>query len=717
MSFLAPLYALGALAVLGPVLFHLIRRAPRGEVPFGSLMFLAPSPPRLSRRSRLDNVLLLLLRAGAVLLLALAFARPYLGAVAQVDTGGPGRRRVVLLVDTSASLRRPGLWDRARAAASAVVDGCRPDDELAVYAFDTTTRPVLSFAESAALGPGRRGAVAHARVDALAPTWNATDLGRALVDAASAVAGLADTADQAAAPPRRVVLVGDLQRGARLDALADFQWPADVDLELVRLADQAGDAAVGNAGLSRLADAAPGTAVGESSAAGAEAGIEPAVRMRVSNEPGSRRESFELAWRADTPGNAATNGAVKPMAAYVPPGESRVVSLPRPAGRRAVVLRGDGCEFDNTWFVADEPRAEALVVCLGGGEAADPAGLLYYLERVFADTPRRRVRVKALDPAGDVDWGPVAPSLVVLGSEAAPGVVARLREYLRGGGTVLAVVAGPGRVESVAALAGVEPWEAVEPAPGPDLMLGEVAFDHPLFAPLAGPQFNDFTKIRFWKYRRIPPGALGPSARVLARFDNGDAAVAEAAVGRGRLVVLASGWRPADSQLARSSKFVPLMNGLLDGPAPATPADPRGHLVGDLVPVPAGATVRTPGGRTVRLDPGAASFAEPGEPGVYAVTAGAGGTREFAVNVDPAEGRTAPLEPEALEQFGCRLTGPQRRSAEAARLRQLRGAELEGRQKVWRGLVLAAAGVLLVETWLAGRRPRSMPVPSEALTT
>ena len=45
MSLLAPLYFLGALAIGLPILFHLIRRQPKGEVEFSSLMFLRPSPP------------------------------------------------------------------------------------------------------------------------------------------------------------------------------------------------------------------------------------------------------------------------------------------------------------------------------------------------------------------------------------------------------------------------------------------------------------------------------------------------------------------------------------------------------------------------------------------------------------------------------------------------------------------------------------------------
>ena len=51
MSFLAPLFLLGALAVAGPLIFHLIRRTTRDRTPFSSLMFLRLSPPRLTRRS------------------------------------------------------------------------------------------------------------------------------------------------------------------------------------------------------------------------------------------------------------------------------------------------------------------------------------------------------------------------------------------------------------------------------------------------------------------------------------------------------------------------------------------------------------------------------------------------------------------------------------------------------------------------------------------
>lgn len=720
MSLLAPLYALGLLAIAAPIVFHLIRRTPRGEVPFSSLMFLSPSPPRLTRRSRLDHWLLLLLRAAALGLLAFAFARPFLRQAMQLDPGDVERRRVVLLIDTSASMRRGDLWPKAKAMARAVIDGCRPTDQLALFAFGATTRPLLGFDESATLDPARRRAVALAHLDRMAPTWEATHLGQALIDAVAAIEDVADASGKAGRMPRRVVLVGDLQQGSRLEALGDFEWPSDVELELKTVSDNAP-----NAGLQRLADQVEGDAPETS-------GAQKDRRVRVTNDAGSR-DRFELSWVDDR--GTATG---KPIDVYVPPGEGRVVRVPRPAdpdSRRSLRLRGDAHAFDNTLYFSDDRREEATVLYVGNDAADDPSGLLYYLQRVFADTPRRGVRVVAGAPsaattaAGESgsEAGRSVP-LAIVTTETAPEDARRFRQMMRDGATVLDVITAPGRASTLAAMADVPPWDVEEAAVGRDTLLGAIAFDHPLFAPMAGAQFNDFTKIHFWRYRHLDPKALG-DVRVLARFENGDAAVVEKAVGRGRLVVMAAGWQPADSQLARSSKFVPLMSALLEGRDPG-PGDAANYLVSSPLPLPpaeegAGpSVVHRPDGTTVAATPGSTSFDATDRPGVYSIepaggagTSNAAGTRSYAVNLDPMESKTAPLHVETLEQFGCRLANHAPKVLDPDQLRQMHNVELEGRQKLWRWLILAAIGVLIVETWLAGRLVRPLPARAEVLTT
>src|SRR5262249_61725976 len=131
-SCLTPRYRLGALAIAAPIVFHLTRRTPRGEVPFSSLMFLVPSPPRLTRRSRLEHLLLLLLRATVLALLALAFARPFWREAAQLDFGDAERQRIAPLIDTSPSMRRGDLWPKAKSLAQTGIDGLRAGVQLAV---------------------------------------------------------------------------------------------------------------------------------------------------------------------------------------------------------------------------------------------------------------------------------------------------------------------------------------------------------------------------------------------------------------------------------------------------------------------------------------------------------------------------------------------------------------------------------------------------------
>lgn len=676
MTFLAPLFALGFLAVAAPIIFHLIRRRPKGEIPFSSVMFLTPSPPPPANRRRLDQLLLLLLRAAVLVLLGLAFMRPFFRSEAAADSGGSGRR-VVVLIDTSASMKRGELWKQAVAKADAALAECRPADHVAVYAFDQTVRPVLGFAESDQLEPQPRVAIARDRVSQLKPTWAATALDRALIECAGAILEGGNT------EPGKVVLVSDVQQGASLTELTGFEWPAEVELELRAVADDRG-----NAGLSVLTDRAD-----------TDNGSGPTqVRVRVTNDAGATQERFKLAWVG------ATGAEIE---AYIPPGESRVVKVPRVVGGSSTVLRlsGDAHDFDNTAYLAGTQRREMTVHFLGTDNSTDPDGLLYFLERTWDETPERIVRVVARTPNDPLTADEVRSSpLVVLAGSPSSETVRVLERYLDEGGTVLNVLTSPSPLPPLAGAT----TKAVEEASGNrDEMLRDITFDHPLFAPLAGPQFSDFTKIHFWKHRKVNDQHL-PGAKVLAWFDDGDPAVLEKPAGRGRLVVWASSWRPADSQLARSSKFVPLMialQELRDGRMQTAVQ----HRIGEQIPVPPSAAVvrvRKPDGTSVTLAADATSFDDADQPGEYALESPSG-VRTFAVNLDPSESLTTPIPAETLEQFGCRLVKRDADERRAEAERQQQNAELERSQSIWRILILVAIAAILVETALSGWRTRA----------
>ncbi|NQT15603.1 MAG: BatA domain-containing protein [Planctomycetes bacterium] len=702
MSFLTPLYIAGLLAVSLPLVFHLIRRSPRGRFQFSSLMFLSPSPPRLTRRSRLDNLLLLILRATALGLLALAFARPFLRESARLQFD-PGEGRVVaILLDTSASIQREDLWQQALARADSVFDDLGPYDEAALFTFDSHVRVEVPFNRALPADRDEHLALLRARLQSLAPTSAESKLGEALIAVAEDLHQQGDAADRATDTIRQIILISDVQDGSRTDALQAYQWPDDVQLAVHAVAP----AATSNATLRPAANLHEQT--------GQEQG--PQLRIRVTNDRLSSAERFQLRWEGDDfPSTAAESIDV-----HVPPGETRVVRVPQPPADLAtcrLVLSGDDHAFDNTLYLVSAEQEELSVVYLGSDSAADVQGLRYYLERAFPETPERKVRIIAQQPRE-----PLAPDvlrqarLIVVGQAIPDEQADRLQRYVDGGGTLFYVLTDAAAGESLGRIMGIDNLPTEEAATDDYAMLAEILFSHPLLTVFADPRFNDFTTIHFWKHRRVQVDDV-PGVQVLARFDDGDPALFERPQGEGRLLVLASSWRPVDSQLARSTKFVPLLSGVLNSYRGADALLPF-YEVGDRVMFGAGKAtsgpraVRKPDGALSKLAQGARSFDETDLPGVYHLSLGE--TRQpLAVNLAASESRTAPMEPGTLEELGVRLGRQPTRAELAEKHRQMRDVELEGRQKLWRWLIVAALGVLVAETWLAGYLSRTSIISPE----
>lgn len=115
--------------------------------------------------------------------------------------------------------------------------------------------------------------------------------------------------------------------------------------------------------------------------------------------------------------------------------------------------------------------------------------------------------------------------------------------------------------------------------------------------------------------------------------------------------------------------------------------------------------MRTPDGTEIELRENADVFSETKTPGIYTLMDD-GQETLFAVNLADAETETEPLAIERLEQFGIATGTAPTPSEELARMRQLRDAELEHRQKIWKWLVVVVLVLLGVETFLAAQRTR-----------
>ena len=105
MSFLNPLMLLAALGIVLPVLAHLLNRLQVRRTEWAAMQFLNRSVRVRSRQLRLRDLLLLILRCLAVLLLVLALARPAWRGDSASWIPGEKRAGVVIALDGSFSMQ------------------------------------------------------------------------------------------------------------------------------------------------------------------------------------------------------------------------------------------------------------------------------------------------------------------------------------------------------------------------------------------------------------------------------------------------------------------------------------------------------------------------------------------------------------------------------------------------------------------------------------
>ncbi|MDG2181151.1 MAG: BatA domain-containing protein [Mariniblastus sp.] len=707
MSALAWLFGLGALTIAFPFLLHLIRQTPKGQTEFSSLLFLKPSPPSLTRRSRLENILLLLLRALAIALIAIAFMRPFFRGQNSLSEYEVANRRIAILIDTSASMRRSGLWDQAERQIEKVLNGLEKGDDVSLIAFDATARTVVDFNDQLDDSLSARADSIRKGFKTLDPSWQRSDLGNAMVTVADNLDVWRDSqrveGAQATVAKLQMVVVSDLQKGSNLDSLQAYQWPATVFVEFYSVVAEDPT----NATLQLLA------ATSDESDSG--------LRIRVRNSEESLVDQFFVNW---------TNGtSAESLPFFVPPGTSRVMQIPpeQNLNNQVFELSGDTEVFDNEYFVAPIEQQTLRVDYLGSDTPDNPEGLQYYLRRGLVESPTRRVVVRQLEPGdslADAAIGSVA--LTVMTSPVDEIRRDEIDEYLKAGGTLFVILSNAETVSfSQDWIGGRLKTQSGKPRRSKNdyQMLAEIDFSSRLFQLFANPRYNDFTNIRFWNHQSVE--IVDPQAVVLARFENDDPAVWKLdGSDRGCVYVMASGWNPQQSQLALSTKFVPLINGLVEIAADLPELD-KSYTVGETIVIPraeSGSRRRQmvkPDGTREAVATDAGVFSETDQPGIYrlisdggdsvggdsSADAGRSGKEEvlFAVNVNRSESSTTAIPLEQIEMFSVNVGEQETAASERAQMRSMLDRDIEDRQKIWKWLIVAAILLLMFETWLAAR--------------
>lgn len=716
MSWLAPLYLIGGLTIAVPIWLHWIQRRPRGERPFSSLMFLTPSLPRTQRRHRLNHWWLLLLRGLALSLLALAFARPFLQSQSEQDL--PTLNRLVAIcLDRSGSMQRAGLWQQAQQQLDEVLAGLGPTDHVALFAFDQKLELITPWAP--ADGPSilqLKQASSKIR-----PGYARTALGQALVDTLGQFPTVRERTATAAGTlrpsdpwKRHVVVIGDMSQGTDLSALDRYRWPAEVpvDLRTVSTNDVNGSIRV-------VTDSADRETMDDSTAQ---------VRVRVASDSRAETKTFRVAWREGDE-TAATDGGTEEV--QIPPGGTRVVMLPISARADRIRLEGDAHAYDNDWYVAQRvPTMKSIWFV--GSTSDQPDQLAYYLRRADLSTESIKVELTCYGTTDELPelLEPTTTPWVIHSGPPDAATIARWQSYLEAGGRMLVVLespASPVATEAVpsdpdsttpvqtrdaaglAKLFGIESLE-LEPIKCQEYVLwANIDYRSELFEPFRAAQYNDFSKIRFWRYHRlVPPSSTAWTT--LVSYDDQTPALIQKRIGKGMLLVLTSGWAPHDSQFALSTKFVPML-ALWMGGQLAVDTPQRTLFVGDTIPRPVdwqSATIRRPDGRTDTIPASVPSYDQTDSPGIYVMNSGSQ-SQSWAVNVPPEESQTATLDAGEWTRRGIALNRAEDANQVKEQKRRRQQHELEAQQSWWRWLLVACLGVLALETYVAGRTDRASP--------
>jgi hypothetical protein len=482
MNFLYPVFLLGGLAIAVPIVLHFLRRDVAPTVPFSAVRLLHRSPVARSKRLRLRDLLLLAARVMALLLLAAAFARPYLADASH----GPSLR--IVAIDRSFSMNAPGRFAHAIDLARRAIDEASAGERVAVVAFDDHAETIAP--------PGPAGA-ARTSLASLAPTFGSTRFGEVFTKAAEIASG-----DDA-----RLVLITDLQRSG---------WEGDDRGMLPQaVAVDVRDAGAPPANLAVVSLMPFGDRV--------VAGVRNTGNEARTGQIRIEHDTRVVASGTYRVGPDSTADVVIPF------------RVPTSGSIAAVIDDVSGLPADNSRFAVLDPIPPQSVLLVAG-----PGDSGYYVSRALAAVggpPEDRVAARSV-PAQSLGRENLAPFSAIL-LLSTHGLDQRGREslagFVRGGGGLL--IGGAPEVES-AVVSAVFGWPPV--MTGSIELSGSTALSptdvrHPIFRPFGALTAN-FGQVRFTTAWRL----TGEEWDVVARFTDGNPAVVERREGQGRVVLFAS---------------------------------------------------------------------------------------------------------------------------------------------------------------------------------
>tara|TARA_R110002096_G_scaffold299503_2_gene494038 strand:- start:115673 stop:117772 length:2100 start_codon:yes stop_codon:yes gene_type:complete len=542
MNFLSPLMLLGLVGAAIPIAVHLQGRRKAKVVPFAALEFLLGTDKRLAKRLVFRQVLLLAFRVLICVVAALILARPYTSCASEGPEVARGPQAAVLIIDDSAAasykLEGRTLLSRSVESASQLLVQLGPEADIAVLTTtgggkEELTRDHLGLRES---------------ITSIAPTAKRAHGERALERAYSLLAG--------SGHERKTVFL--LLAPTKAALPQDAKPPTDVSL---RVLNPAGDATLDNLALTDLrvqADSSIGSRGLQIVASVTNFSDSPKVAqlsLLVDDETVARGEI----------GLGPHESKNKRFSANLS-AEVRTTEI-------RVVVQDDALAADNVRFVVANARDQVSVLLVNGdARSVRHEDELFYLEAALRPGDRSDsgtvISRTTPDDLGKLTLADYDVIVLANVSILPADRVTALSEWVQaGGGLFVSMGANVDADRYNRAMAPLLAQSLRSPLdlrrgrqrnPQAELRLSKLEIEHPVFSIFA----NDAPGLygaTFWQVMLLGPTTSVNDRRVLARFDNGSAALVEARQGAGTLMLFSSSLDRDWNDLAIHPGYLPFL--------------------------------------------------------------------------------------------------------------------------------------------------------------
>lgn len=648
MSFIAPLFLLGVIAVAVPFWLHRLQTQSSDRKPFSSAMLLETTEQQVHVQKKLKYLALLALRTVLLLVIALAFAKPLWMNPETLPGPGPDGTHLVL-VDTSASMSRDGAFEQAISLARQAIDAAPGGAMLQVFSASMAVR------EESELSADR--GVHLAALQGLAPDPSRLEFGHVM----TAIDRLAESMPS----PVTLHIVSDFQDSGLPARFADMvssrittlqlhapstRPPVNWSVEAVRETADGVDVVVSGIGSDDMTTgvelSSGGTVVDSGDISGS--GTTTLSFTGLVLEPGDNQLRIETTANDDLGFDDRRYHVIR----NTPPAPIPLLTLNR-----------DGLP----------------VTYLSAALHSDPGNAFHIETSVIGDFDSRTLSRYGWLIVDDV--GAVGPELE-----------ASLLEFVQDGGGLLAFAGQRSTTATRIPVSG----HSIRPASiglgdGQFLSIGQVDSGHPLLSATDGWYAVNLSQ--------TIPVETHADDQVLVRLENDEAFVIERRLGQGRMLLVAGGLENQWNDLPIRPVFVSFMieaARYLSGiEQVATAFDAGATLPLSLVGGVSGQVI-DPDGRTVLSLAGTtrAQRIELHKTGFYEVYTSQG-DYVVAVNTDPRESELAAIAPETMQRWIAAMSAAAEPGETAAFEQEAEPFEL------WHALLLILALVLIGESILA----------------